>query len=236
MPILIITNGNKTSVKNYEKAQDNIYKPIEAVPEILDKVVLEILGKEKDPTFNYQEWENLPYEPTPTIIEAAKQLYSEHDVKNITKSEGSRDNLKSTRQKVVDIIENSKKNNEKSICFITGVPGAGKTLAGLDIIRDLTSNEKDEDIRSVYLSGNGPLVEVLRESLARDKVKRTKIKKGEADREVKQFIQQLHNYRNDQINSSHPPNEKVIIFDEAQRCWTKEELSKYYSLASQKNV
>ena len=227
VPILIITNGNKTSVKNYEKAQDNIYKPIEAVPEILDKVVLEILGKEKDPTFNYQEWENLPYEPTPTIIEAAKQLYSEHDVKNITKSEGSRDNLKSTRQKVVDIIENSKKNNEKSICFITGVPGAGKTLAGLDIIRDLTSNEKDEDIRSVYLSGNGPLVEVLRESLARDKVKRTKIKKGEADREVKQFIQQLHNYRKDQINSSHPPNEKVIIFDEAQRCWTKEELSKY---------
>ena len=180
VPILIITNGNKTSVKNYEKAQDNIYKPIEAVPEILDKVILEILGKEKDPTFNYQEWESLPYEPTPTIIEAAKQLYSEHGVENIAKSEGSRENLKSTRQKVVDIIKNSKKNNEKSICFITGVPGAGKTLAGLDIIRDLTSNEKDEDIRSVYLSGNGPLVEVLRESLARDKVKRTKIKKGEA--------------------------------------------------------
>ena len=227
VPILVITNGNNNSVKNFEKAQDNVYKPIEAVSETLDKVILEILGKEKESTFNYLEWENSPYEPTPTIIEAAKQLYSEHGVENITKSEGGRENLKSTRQNVIDIIKNSKKNNEKSICFITGVPGAGKTLAGLDIIRDLTSDKKDEDIRSVYLSGNGPLVEVLRESLARDKVKRTKIKKGEADREVKQFIQQLHNYRKDQISSSNPPNEKVIIFDEAQRCWTKEELSKY---------
>ena len=227
VPLLVITNNDKNTPKNYKKADDNIYESINANLLELEEIILFITKNENTHKFDYKNWESLPYEPTPTIIEAAKQLYASHGVKNINKSEGDRENLKATRDSVVEIIRNSKKNNEKSICFITGVPGAGKTLAGLDIIRDLTSSDKDKDIRSVYLSGNLPLVTVLRESLARDKVSREKIKKSDAEREVKQFIQPIHHFRKEQIDSTNPPNEKVIIFDEAQRCWTENKLFKY---------
>ena len=225
VPLLVITNNDKNISKDYKKAKDNIYGSINTNPKDLEEIILFITKEENAQKFDYKNWESLPYEPTPTIIEAAKQLYASHGVENINKSEGDRENLKATRDSVIEIIRNSKKNKKKSICFITGVPGAGKTLAGLDIIRDLTSSDKD--IRSVYLSGNLPLVTVLRESLARDKVSREKIRKSEAEREVKQFIQPIHHFRKEQINSTNEPNEKVIIFDEAQRGWTEKKLNKY---------
>ena len=227
VPILIISGANNHILKSYEKAEDNVYKPINAIPENIEEIISFITKKENVQKFDYKNWEIQPYEPTPTIIEAAKQLYSNHGVENLNKAEGDRENLKATRDSVVEIIKNSKKNNEKSICFITGVPGAGKTLAGLDIIRDLTSSDKEKDIRSVYLSGNQPLVTVLRESLTRDKASKDKIRKSEAEREVKQFIQPIHHFRKEQIHSTDAPNEKVIVFDEAQRCWTTVELYKY---------
>ena len=227
VPILVITNNDKLIDKNYDKAWDDVYKPINATPQNIEEIILFIIKKENVSKFDYDKWESLPYEPTPTIIEAAKQLYAQHGVENLNKSEGDRENLKTTRSSVIEIIKNSKKNNEKSICFITGVPGAGKTLAGLDIIRDLTSDNKEQDVRSVYLSGNLPLVTVLRASLTRDKMSRDKARKSEAEREVKQFIQPIHHFRNEYINSDEAPNEKVIIFDEAQRCWIEAELFKY---------
>ena len=227
VPLLVITNNDKSTSINYKKAEDNIYETLNANPRNLEEIILFITKKENIQKFDYKNWESLPYEPTPTIIEAAKQLYASHGVENINKSEGDRENLKATRDSVVKIIRNSKKNNEKSICFITGVPGAGKTLAGLDIIRDLTSRDKDKDIRSVYLSGNLPLVDVLTESLARDKVARGKIKKSEAERKIKQFVQPIHRFRKDNLYSKNAPNEKVVIFDEAQRCWTEKALFKY---------
>ena len=227
VPILAITNNEKQIDKNFDKAKDDVYKPINATPQNIEEIISFIIKKENVSKFDYDKWESLPYEPTPTIIEAAKQLYEQHGVENLNKSEGDRENLKTTRNSVIEIIKNSKKNNEKSICFITGVPGAGKTLAGLDIIRDLTSDNKEEDIRSVYLSGNLPLVTVLRASLTSDKKKREQISKKEAEREVNQFIQPIHHFRKEYINSDEAPNEKVVIFDEAQRCWTQKELDKY---------
>jgi len=229
VPILIISGANNHILKSYEKAEDNVYKPINAIPENIEEIISFITKKENVSKFDYKNWENQPYEPTPNIIEAAKQLYSNHGVENLNKAEGDRENLKATRDSVVEIIKNSKKNNEKSICFITGVPGAGKTLAGLDIIRDLTSSDKDKPISSVYLSGNLPLVTVLQESLTRDKVSRSrnKIKKSEAGRAVQQFIQPIHRFRKEYIHHTNAPVEKVIIFDEAQRCWTEKQLFKY---------
>ena len=88
----------------------------------------------------------------------------------------------------------------KSICFVTGVPGAGKTLVGLDIATK--HFDKQSELYSVFLSGNGPLVAVLREALASDKVRREKekgekIKIGKARSEVKAFIQNVHHFRNE---------------------------------------
>ena len=121
-----------------------------------------------------------------------------------------------------EIIFQSKEKKEKAICFVTGVPGAGKTLVGLNIATKHL--DKENDLTSVFLSGNGPLVAILREALTRDKFKREKelrkkVRKGEIMSEVKLFIQNVHNFRDESLRDERPPFEHVAIFDEAQRAW-----------------
>ncbi len=175
-------------------------------------------------------WESSIYKPTPTIVEAAKALYKGHNVKEITRSDSGAINLSRTAACINQIVEHSKKSRVKSICFITGVPGAGKTLAGLNI-----ANERmhaDENEGAVFLSGNGPLVEVLREALARDASTGTadtgkKISKKESARKANAFIQNIHHFRNDNIESKSAPSERVVVFDEAQRAWDLKQVSSF---------
>ena len=112
------------------------------------------------------------YSPTPTIIEAAMALYNGHNVEEISRTDAGATNLSDTSNALTEIISKAKENKQKAICFVTGVPGAGKTLVGLDIATKHV--DKDKDLTSVFLSGNGPLVAVLREALTRDKFKREK--------------------------------------------------------------
>lgn len=179
---------------------------------------------------NEDEWESSTYKPTPTIIEAAQALYKGHNVQEISRSDSGAINLSRTAKSINYIIETSKKQKQKSICFLTGVPGAGKTLAGLNIANERL--KADESEHSVFLSGNGPLVDVLREALARDSVDTakengSKLKKTDAEREAKAFIQNIHHFRDDNLKSEKAPIEKVVIFDEAQRAWQKEQVSKF---------
>jgi hypothetical protein len=162
---------------------------------------------------------------TPTIVEAALALYRHHDVKEITRSEAGADNLGVTAARVQQIIESAKANNKKAICFITGVPGAGKTLAGLNIATSRAEQHSEE--HAVFLSGNGPLVDVLREALARDKSIRESIPRTKAYREVSTFVQNIHHFRDEALANEAAPIEKVVIFDEAQRAWDKEMASKF---------
>ncbi|MDO6522911.1 DUF2075 domain-containing protein [Shimia thalassica] len=170
-------------------------------------------------------WCAAGYRPTPTIIEAAEALYRSHAVEEISRSDAGAKNLKATSDRIAEIIEAAKLGNRKSICFITGVPGAGKTLAGLNIAAKRA--ERHEDEHAVFLSGNGPLVDVLREALARDQVSRDKIKKGDALRSVRRFIQNIHHFRDHYVGSTEVPFEKVVVFDEAQRAWTSDQASKF---------
>ena len=171
------------------------------------------------------DWLNSRYVPTPTIIEAAQALYRNHSVENISRNDAGAENLSATSQAINDIIERCKKEKKKAICFVTGVPGAGKTLAGLSIAND--RHQFDEDEHAVFLSGNGPLVDVLQEALARDKAEREHITKEAAKRETKAFIQMIHRFRDEALASARPPVEKVSIFDEAQRAWNREKLSEF---------
>ena len=154
------------------------------------------------------EWELGRYQPTPTIIEAAMALYNNHSVEDITRSDASAINLKQTTDTISEIIKYSKINSRKSICFVTGVPGAGKTLIGLNIATKHI--DKSNDLYSVFLSGNGPLVAILREALTRDKVLREKLKgnkitKGKVLSEVKMFIQNVHNFRDEYLKDKGKP-------------------------------
>lgn len=171
------------------------------------------------------EWLNSPYSPTPTIIEAAQVLYQSHGVVDISHNDAGATNLTTTSDAIYNIVENCQKNREKAICFITGVPGAGKTLAGLNIANRCHSFSEDK--HAVFLSGNGPLVEVLREALARDEKARLNIKKSQAISHVKAFIQPIHHFRDNAVEDARAPKERIAIFDEAQRAWNAEQLGRF---------
>ncbi len=164
------------------------------------------------------------YSPTPTIIEAAVSLYANHSVDAITRSDADASNLLVTSKAISKLIADAREKKKKVICFVTGVPGAGKTLVGLDV----ATSHLDKNIgnSSVYLSGNGPLVAILQEALARDHVKREKelgnrLTKSRAKEGVKSFIQIIHHYRDAYLADKSAPYDHVAIFDEAQRAWNK---------------
>ena len=230
VPVLIADKAK--DVENvYIKSIDNLYEPIFANSNNLNHVLAQTLLKLKElENIDSLYWENSIYKPTPTIIEAATALYKKHNVEEISRSDSGAENLSVTSNCISNIIDFSKNNNKKSICFITGVPGAGKTLAGLNIANLRSNYEKEE--HAVFLSGNGPLVDVLREALTRDKVKTSKenninITKDTAKNEVKSFIQNIHHFRDEYTKDLTAPIEKVTIFDEAQRAWTRDQASNF---------
>lgn len=226
VPILIATEAAEAQTpKDPTIARGRLFQPLKANKLGIAKAIELGLAAAHGPALNGLEWEQSRYKPTPTIIEATLALYRGHSVADITKNDAG-DNLTKTSASVSEIIKSTRGNNEKVVCFVTGVPGAGKTLVGLDIATRHI-NAKDE-LYSVYLSGNGPLVAVLQEALARDKVLRAKeagekIRKGEAQSEVKAFVQNIHHFRDEGLHDLiKPPIEHVAIFDEAQRAWTRD--------------
>ena len=161
-------------------------------------------------------WNLSAYRPVPTIIEAAEALYAQHDVSEIAHSHAGDDNLKVTSQRIIELIRRAQKRSEKIACFVTGIPGAGKTLAGLNIVHNPTLREGGRS-PGVFLSGNGPLVKVIRAAIERDFKRR--IGEGNAERTTGTFIQNVHTFIKDESDPDRPPHEHVIVFDEAQRAW-----------------
>ncbi|WP_052480786.1 DUF2075 domain-containing protein [Gilvimarinus agarilyticus] len=223
VPILVATQA-KESEMILSLDSDGVARVISAPPSQLLKAIHSVTESAKSHDFNIQDWESSGYLPTPTIIEAAQALYSSHNVADITRSEADKTCIVTTSNKINDIIQYSKDNKRKSICFVTGVPGAGKTLVGLNVASQ-HSNPNDS-LYSVFLSGNGPLVSVLQEALARDQKKRVQITIKDARRKTEQMIQNIHRFRDAHLDGSRPP-EQVAIFDEAQRVWDKRQTSSF---------
>lgn len=224
VPILISTKAH--SVKQEIRiSKDNVLETICCNEYEIAKYITEVSLKFIQDEIIPDDWINSLYMPTPTIIEAAQALYLGHNVEDISRNDASAKNLNQTTKAINKIIDYSKAHNRKSICFITGVPGAGKTLAGLNIAVERQKTAEDE--HAVFLSGNGPLVDVLQEALARDDAKRNHISRKEASRKVKEFIQIIHHFRDDAISVDTPPVEKVAIFDEAQRAWDEQNLTDF---------
>jgi len=222
IPILIATGATKSVPVNLEADQDKVYRPMLVDPagfrQAIDVALRTVTGEALDG----QQWSDAPYHPIPTIIEAARALYAQHSVEAIARSDAGAQNLRVTSSRVEELVDEARAQKHKVICFVTGVPGAGKTLVGLN----LATRRRDvgQPTHAVFLSGNGPLVAVLREALTRDEVARQKsvgirVRKGKVAESVKAFIQNVHNFRDDALIDSGPPAERVVIFDEAQRAW-----------------
>lgn len=231
VPILVCTHVKQLPKLVLYSEPDGVFHPVltnnRSFREVLDGVLSNVQGEAMDA----QRWAATSYKPTPTIIEAARSLYARHSVENITRSEATATNLRVTSQRLERIAAEAKERGRKAICFVTGVPGAGKTLVGLNIA---TRHDKaNEGLHAVFLSGNAPLVAVLREALVRDEFERrrktgeTKVYKGKIAESVKAFIQNVHHFRDEALISPGPPPEHVVIFDEAQRAWNLQKTANF---------
>ena len=199
-PVLIATDATSSPLANPVADADNVFRPISCLRIQLHQVIDLLLAKRQGDPIDPQRWYEAPYLPTPTIIEAARALYAQHSVEDIARSDANAENLRVTSGHLEDLVADAKKSKRKVICFVTGVPGAGKTLVGLNLAT--RRNDADPNAPAVYLSGNGPLVAVLREALTRDEVARQKnlgknVRKNRVGESVKAFIQSVHHFRDE---------------------------------------
>jgi hypothetical protein len=223
-PVLICTRAPDLSHSGPAACpSDGLFEVSRTSSDGLGATIERILSLAEPPDIRIDHWEESGYKPTPTIIEATLALYRGHSVTEISRNDAGATNLSKTAGTVAAIIASTRARSGKAVCFVTGVPGAGKTLVGLDAAtRHMNSND---ELYSVFLSGNGPLVAILQEALARDRIHRGSVqgrtvRKGAALSEVKGFVQNVHHFRDDcLINPENPPVEHVAIFDEAQRAW-----------------
>lgn len=260
IPILIPTKHASSSGSFTPSVyNDSIFNPLITGEGGLKKIIQDVLYyTDANNPGTIKDWIISPYTPTPTIIEAARSLYENHSVEDITRHEADKVTTDSTISYILEVINHSKRKGEKSICFVTGVPGAGKTLVGLDVAVKQSYQDDgtfNEDDGAVYLSGNGPLVAVLTEALARDNYKKAREKSkdkklSDSRREVSKFIQIIHRYRDNMLakiknpvvngeleidpdkavklkQSGYGEVEHVAIFDEAQRAWTHKRIADY---------
>ena len=205
--------------------EDKISNVLKCTKDNIGLTINSVLSSVQDQDLSIADWINSRYAPTPTIIEAAQAMYRNHSVKDISRNDAGAHNLTATTETINQIIDDCKRNHKKAICFVTGVPGAGKTLAGLNIANERHNFDADE--HAVFLSGNGPLVDILQAALAKDRSSRSGITIAEAKKETKAFIQIIHRFRDEALTTNNPPAEKVAIFDEAQRAWNEESLTDF---------
>jgi hypothetical protein len=230
VPILIATEAGESPTAELCVDQDRVFRPILVDPaglrETVDRVRKSVTGESLDEKC----WPSAPYRPTPSIVEAARALYSQHSVEAIARYDAGAQNLRTTSCRIEELVDKARAQKRKLICFVTGVPGAGKTLVGLNIATQ--RHDAEHPTHAVFLSGNGPLVAVLREALTRDELARQRsrgaqLRKGEIAERVKAFIQNVHHFRDDVLFDHRPPAEHVAVFDEAQRAWNLEQTASF---------
>ncbi|WP_242333315.1 DUF2075 domain-containing protein [Anaeromyxobacter sp. SG66] len=234
VPVLVATEACSGPPLSLSRDPDGVYRPLcsttAKLRQVIDAVLASKAGLETS-ALDFRTWLSAPYRPTPTIVEAARALYAQHSVDEIARHDAGAENLRVTSRHIEALVDEARRTRRKVICFVTGVPGAGKTLVGLNVAT--RRNDGDGTAPAVYLSGNGPLVAVLREALTRDEVARRrelgeKARKKHVGESVKAFIQNVHHFRDDAIaEATRPPAEHVAIFDEAQRAWTAEMTARF---------
>ncbi|MBL9155559.1 MAG: DUF2075 domain-containing protein [Verrucomicrobiales bacterium] len=231
VPVLIATEAVNHPKVRLIADLDGVFRPVfvgqTGLERVIDLAIEAITGEPLEAL----HWASAPYRPTPTIVEAARALYAHHSVEAIARFDAGAENLRVTSSRLDVLVDEAMIHRRKIICFVTGVPGAGKTLVGLNVATR-HRRELEQPTHAVFLSGNGPLVAVLREALARDEVERRKsqgekVRKSQVGESVKAFIQNVHHFRDEGLLDPRAPNEHVVIFDEAQRAWNLQQTANF---------
>jgi hypothetical protein len=229
IPILVATRARSYDSSLRDLHADGVWAPVRSNESGLSKIIKLGIECTNGEFIDGRAWLDSSYQPTPTIIEAAQALYAQHSVEAIARHDAGARNLGITSGRIEELVTEASENQRKKIVFVTGVPGAGKTLVGLNVA---TRKRDQSSTHAVFLSGNGPLVAVLREALTRDEMSRlrrqkTKARKGDITQKVKAFIQNVHHFRDEAVREVSAPHDHVVIFDEAQRAWDKETTSSF---------
>lgn len=227
VPLLVATNAPTEQI-TLSSPVDHVYAPLSISAKNLQEALAYCSRTIDEPvSIDFERWFESAYKPTPSIVEAAQALYANHDVADIARNDAGAHNLHVTSSEILNIVHRARTEKQKAICFVTGVPGAGKTLVGLNIAT--TSVNVADDEHAVFLSGNGPLVEVLTEALARDAKERNPSTGKEVElRKAAARIQNIHKFRDEAlVNPGKAPPERVVIFDEAQRAWDAESTARF---------
>ncbi len=230
-PILVATESSTSDSGWQAPHADGVRPPFRTNAANLAAAIKAAVSGANGAIIDGDAWARSPYHPTPTIIEAARALYARHDVRSITRNDAGARNLGVTSLAVERVVARAREAGEKAIVFVTGVPGAGKTLVGLNLATE--RRDAGPSTHAVYLSGNGPLVAVLREALTRDELHRRRnaghpVRRGEVEQAVKPFIQNVHHFRDEGVRDiAAPPIDRVVIFDEAQRAWDQRQTATF---------
>ena len=230
-PVLVATEVATADADWQAPHADGVSPPRLCNAEGLANCLRAGLERAVGPTIDGEAWGRSPYHPTPTIIEAARALFARQSVEAISRNDAGAVNLRVTSTRVESAIEAARSGRHKTIVFVTGVPGAGKTLVGLNVATKRF--EETGETHAVFLSGNAPLVAVLRAALIRDEIARgrrngVRLRKGDAAQRVKAFIQNVHHFRDEALrDESRPPSDHIAIFDEAQRAWNLKQTSNF---------
>jgi hypothetical protein len=230
LPILVATGAQIGGPHALSVYKDGVHMPVACthneLTSVIEQALVDIAGAEID----VEQWASSPYHPTPTIIEAAQALYTQHTVDAIARHDAGARNLRVTSARIEQLVDLAQVNSRKIICFVTGVPGAGKTLVGLNVATKRRDHTKAT--HAVFLSGNAALVAVLREALTRDEMARRRSmnelpRKGKVAESIKAFIQNVHHFRDESLRDLDPPVDHIVIFDEAQRAWNLDQTAKF---------
>lgn len=232
-PILICTAASATDTTWRQPHADDVYPPAKCNASGVRAIVREAAVLAIGAPIDGAAWGKSTYHPTPTIVEAAQALYARHSVDAISRHDAGAQNLSVTSCRVEEIVDDAARRGRKAIVFVTGVPGAGKTLVGLNVATK--RRDASNETHAVFLSGNVPLVRVLREALVRDEHTRQSATRAKPDRErkgvianrVEQFIQSVHHWRDDGLKNPGAPDDHVVIFDEAQRAWDRKKTADF---------
>jgi len=198
--ILLLTNDVRDKLIINEEF--NIYI---ATTNGLLKILKRLLIKQEYPILSIEDFLHGHYSPSPSMLEAASAIMKNEPLPRVRALDSS--NFETIHRSLHHIIQQAKENDEHHLVLVTGEPGAGKTYLGL-----LLAHEHEN---AVYLSGNGPLVDVLQHSLQNST-----------------FVQRLYNYKMDYIKHGRVPHEHIIIFDEAQRTWDQNQVNKSFERSS----
>jgi hypothetical protein len=218
LPVLCADLAPDQACKHAFEFIDDVSNCVRTNAKMLADLIRSIASETRGFQLDWRSFDAASYSPTPDIVSAARSLYAGHSVREIGRTDASAEALEQTAQRLRLIVNDARSKRKKVVCFVTGEPGSGKTLLGLDLVLSGSAGRLEGE-PAALLSGNRPLLFVLQAAIAEDARARLGIKANEAKRQAQQALQTLLGYLKDHALPDANPPEHVIVFDEAQRAW-----------------